>query len=76
MPVVLDHAEDGDVQAVPGQGLKGHRRMGLSPVDEQQVRAAGKGLVPLLLMAEAAGDDLVHGGIVVRPVQVLSLIHI
>ena len=44
--------------------------MSLAAVDEQQIRERGKMLVPVQIALEAAGNRLVHAGIVVRPVQV------
>ena len=63
----LGEAEHGDVQAERVHGVLRGGELAAAAVDEYEVRHLAEGAVRLAqAVGEAAGDDLVHGGEVVR----------
>ena len=71
--VVLHHAEGGDIQVQRLQHPPGHPDVLQAAVDEEEVGLVGKFLVPVQIPAKAAGEHLLHGGVVVGAVHVLEL---
>ena len=71
--VVLHHAVGGDGQIQHLQHPGGHLHMLVAAVNEEQVGLVPELLVAVQIPAEAAGEHLFHGGIVVGAVHVLQL---
>ena len=69
--VVLDHAQHGHIQPGLCQHLLGHTGVLLTAVDQQQVRQRGELFIAVQIVPEPAGEHLIHGRIVVRPLHIL-----
>ena len=65
VPVVLHHAQHRHVQSQPGHHLLGDAGVVFAAVDQQQVWQGRKFFVPVQIPAEAAGQHLPHGAVVV-----------
>ena len=73
VPVVLYHAEHRDGQPQGLQHLHRHFGVVLAAVDEEHVGQLPELLVPVQVAPEAAGEHLLHGGVVVGGVHVPEL---
>ena len=71
--VVLDHAEDRQLELHGRERLAHRLGMDGAAVDQQRVRALVEALVAVEIVAEAAADDLPHGRVIVLLVHIFEL---
>ena len=74
VPVVLDHAEDGNVYLKLIENFPDGRELPLAAVEQQQVRQRLKAGLALLEAPHAAPHHLAHGFVVVLPLHGLDFV--
>ena len=73
MTVVFHHAEDRKRQPQLPQDAHSHIGVVYAAINKQKVRGITEALVPCLVVSQSPEKNLVHGGVVILPGQVLDL---